>query len=114
MDTKRIEHISLILFILSILCLIWMRLFYRIPYIHPSDISRSMDGKEAVVFGAVTSVSHHGRMTFLKLDGFPVVFFSNVSASRGEMLWIYGKVQIYQGELELAGKRIIKRKLINS
>ena len=108
MDIERIRIISLVIFAVSLAGILYMKLSYLPPSMHPSEVRPEMEGRYVTLFGAITSVKHSEKATFIKLDGFPVVFFANISASRGELARIYGRLQKYHGRMELIGMRIIK------
>ncbi len=102
--------LSIAVFLLSMAGIIAALLLYRIPSIPADEIDKSMIGMDVVARGVVTYYRpYNGRATFLRLNGLPVVFFSNVTARKGEILEIYGKVSEYRGRAELIGKRIVGR-----
>ena len=107
MDVEKIKMLSLSVFIVSSIILWAVYIFQRPPCIRAGEISKDMVGRDIVLSGAVTYI-HSGKTTFIDVDGFPVVFFSNVSVEKGSLISVYGTVNEYKGELELIGKRIIK------
>ncbi len=79
-----------------------------------SEITPEYVGQTVSVFGTVSTIAVRDGMTFMTLEDseelFPVVFFQELSDlySEDEIL-VSGKVQEYNGRLQIVGERYSQR-----
>jgi len=90
--------------------------FYDAPRIELGSITKEMAGEKVVLCGTAGTSRDNGKGTvFLKLSSggktFDAVFFQDVSEKAaaiksGREICIEGTVQVYNGDLELVGRKI--------
>ena len=106
-----LRKISLLMCIFGVVLLFFVSQVIEPKNISISDIDETMIGNNVIVEGVVNSISNKNNIAFLTVSDSKnkikvVMFNTNIDASIGDTICVKGKIDKYEGELEIIANSI--------
>ena len=107
-DKEKLLKYSIFISLIGLMILFLINQFIEIEKTPISQIDESYLGKTVKIEGAITNIQNRGNISLLSIDRsvIDIVVFSKIHIEKGTNVSIIGKVEEYDGELQIRVDRV--------